>query len=236
MAKTTKIQVLRSNYPVKPPISILDDGVIAINNRKNKEKIYFKSEDNENIVEFDPTSTIMAMVDEKIENTDIGHLQEQIDIINGGDNVEGSFEHADKLVKEELTNKINNKVEEVVGSSSIRVNTETVGNSSKVITIESIIDKNDLVLYVDDVKGITATVKLELSGNTVSLIGRNGVVISSVVVPGMNLNFNSTDSININNNEGNISANVKIDGNSDNRISVSSEGIFSSRIINCGKY
>lgn len=236
MAKTTKIQVLRSNYPVKPPISILDDGVIAINNRKNKEKIYFKSEDNENIVEFDPTSTIMAMVDEKIENTDIGHLQEQIDIINGGDNVEGSFEHADKLVKEELTNKINNKVEEVVGSSSIRVNTETVGNSSKVITIESIIDKNDLVLYVDDVKGITAAVKLELSGNTVSLIGRNGIVISSVVVPGMNLNFNSTDSININNNEGNISANVKIDGNSDNRISVSSEGIFSSRIINCGKY
>ena len=236
MAKTTKIQVLRSNYPVKPPISILDDGVIAINNRKNKEKIYFKSEDNENIVEFDPTSTIMDMVDEKIENTDIGHLQEQIDIINGGDNVEGSFEHADKLVKEEFTNKINNKVEEVVGSSSIRVNTETVGNSSKVITIESIIDKNDLVLYVDDVKGITATVKLELSGNTVSLIGRNGIVISSVVVPGMNLNFNSTDSINMNNNEGNISANVKIDGNSDNRISVSSEGIFSSRIINCGKY
>lgn len=68
-SKTTKIQVLHSNFPIVPSLDKLDEGVIAINNRKDKEKIYFRGEVDESgttrIVEFDPTSTIMKLVDQK---------------------------------------------------------------------------------------------------------------------------------------------------------------------------
>lgn len=37
-SKTTKIQVLHSNFPIVPSLDKLDEGVIAINNRKDKEK------------------------------------------------------------------------------------------------------------------------------------------------------------------------------------------------------
>lgn len=235
MGKTTKIQVLRSNYPIKPPIDMMGDGVIAINNRIHKEKIYFKSEDGNSLVEFDPTETIMSLVDDKIANTNIGHLQEQVDTINGGENVEGSFAHADKVLKESIVSEMNEKVETISAGKGIKVS-ETVVDNAKSVTIEASVNPNDLVLHVDEISGITATLKLELSGNTVSLIGRNGIVISYVTVPGMNLTFSGTDTVELNNNDGNVYANVKIDSSEDNRLSVSSNGLFSSRIIDCGKY
>lgn len=237
--KITKIQVLHSNFPIAPSVDKLDDGVIAINNRKDKEKIYFKGEVDETgknkIVEFDPTSAIMKMVDEKIKDTDIGHLQEQIDIINGSSSVDGSFEHADKVLEDKLTPVINNKIESVNAGKGIKV-TENVTGNSKSVTIETVVKSNDLVLSLDNVSGITSTIKMNISGNTISLLGRNDMVISSIVVPGMNLTFTSTDGITLTNNNGDITANLKVDPNADNRLSIGNNGLFSSRIINCGNY
>lgn len=235
MGKTTKIQVLRSNYPVKPPSEMLDEGVIAINNRLKSEKIYFKSEDGTNLVEFDPTYIIMEQVDDKIQNTNIGDLQNQVDIINGGENVDGSFEHADKVLENKLTPLINDKISDIYSGSGIKL-TKTNDGSNKTVKIETLVNINDLILGIDEVSGLSATIKLELSGNTVSLIGKNGYVISSILVPGMNLTFSDTDTIELNNNDGDISANVKVDSDENNRITVTKNGIFSSRIINCGKY
>lgn len=238
-SKTTKIQVLHSNSPIVPSLDKLDEGVIAINNRKDKEKIYFKGEVDESgtnrIVEFDPTSTIMKLVDQKIQDTDIGHLQGQIDIINGGDNVDGSFAHADKVLEDKLTPLINNKVQQINAGKGIKV-TESVVNDAKSVLVETVVKANDLVLSVDATSGITSTIKMNISGNTISLLGRNDMVISSIVVPGMNLTFTSTDGIDLTNTNGDVTANLKIDSNPDNRLELSNNGLFSSRIINCGNY
>lgn len=237
--KTTKIQVLHSNFPIAPSLDTLDEGMIAINNRKEKEKIYIRGEvdidGTAKIVEFDPTSNIMKMVDEKIKNTDIGGLQDQIDIINGSSSVDGSFEHADKVLEDKLTPVINDKIESVNAGKGIKV-TESVSNNSKSVLIETIVKSNDLVLSIDNVSGITSTIKMSISGNTISLLGRNDMVISSIVVPGMNLTFTSTDGIDLTNNNGDVTANLKVDHNTDNRLTLGNNGLFSSRIINCGNY
>lgn len=68
----------------------------------------------------------MKLVDQKIQDTDIGHLQDQIDIINGGDNVNGSFAHADKVLEDKLTPLVNNKVQQINAGKGIKV-TESVG-------------------------------------------------------------------------------------------------------------
>lgn len=237
-SKTTKIQVLHSNFPTAPSLDTLDEGMIAINNRKDKEKIYIRGEvdidGTTKIVEFDPTSNIMKMVDEKIKDTDIGGLQDQIDIINGSSSVDGSFEHADKILENKLTPVINSKIESVNAGKGIKV-TESVSNNKSVL-IETVVKSNDLVLSIDNVSGITSTIKMNISGNTISLIGRNNMVISSIVVPGMNLTFTSTDGIDLSNNNGDITANLKVDPNTDNRLTLGNNGLFSSRIINCGNY
>ena len=237
--KITKIQVLHSNSPITPSLSVLDEGVIAINNRKDKEKIYFRGEVDESgttkIVEFDPTSTIMKLVDQKIQDTDIGDLQNQIDIINGGDNVDGSFAHADKVLEDKLTPLINNKVQQINAGKGIKV-TENVVDDVKSVLIESVVKSNDLILSVDAVSGLTSTIKMIIDGNTVSLLGKNDTVISSVVIPGMNLTFTSTDGIDLTNTDGDVTASLKIDSNPDNRLELSNNGLFSSRIINCGSY
>ena len=77
---------------------------------------------------------------------------------------------------------------------------------------------------------------MNISGNTISLLGRNDMVISSIVVPGMNLTFTSTDGIDLTNTNGDVTANLKIDSNPDNRLELGNNGLFSSRIINCGNY
>lgn len=237
--KTTKIQVLHSNFPIVPSLDKLDEGVIAINNRKDKEKIYFRGEVDESgttkIVEFDPTATIMKLVDQKIQDTDIGHLQDQIDIINGGDNVNGSFAHADKVLEDKLTPFINDKVQQINAGKGIKV-TESVVNNNKSVLVETVVKSNDLVLSVDATSGLTSTIKMNISGNTISLLGRNDMIISSIVVPGMNLTFTSTDGIDLTNTDGDVTASLKIDSNPDNRLELGNNGLFSSRIINCGNY
>lgn len=237
--KTTKIQVLHSNHPIAPSLDTLDEGMIAINNRKDKEKIYIRGEvdvdGKTKLVEFDPTSNIMKMVDEKIKETEVGNLQEQIDIINGSSSVEGSFEHADKVLEDKLTPIINGKIQSVNAGKGIKV-TESVVDDNKSVTIETVVKSNDLLLAVDNVSGLTSTIKMTISGNTVSLLGRNDMVISSIVIPGMNFTFTSTDGIDLTNNNGDVTASLKVDPDTDNRLTLSNNGIFSSRIIDCGTY
>lgn len=50
----------------------------------------------------------------------------------------------------------------------------------------------------------------------------------------MNLTFTSTDGIDLTNTDGDVTASLKIDSNPDNRLELGNNGLFSSRIINCG--
>lgn len=238
--KFTKIQVLHSNFDLTPSLDVLDNGVIAINNRLDKEKIYFRGENESpskvRIVEFDTTKNIMKLVDQKIQDTDIGGLQNDIDIINGGDNVNGSFAYADKALENKLRPLINDKIQTINGTKGVNAVTILDANNNKSVTIEALVRTNDLILAIDDVSGITSTLKLSIVNNTIFLTGRNDVQIGSVTVPGMNLTFGNTDAIDLTNIDGNVSANLKLDANTDNRLKIGKDGLFSSKIINCGKY
>lgn len=238
--KFTKIQVLHSNFDLTPSLDVLDNGVIAINNRLDKEKIYFRGENESpskvRIVEFDTTKNIMKLVDQKIQDTDIGGLQNDIDIINGGDNVNGSFAYADKALENKLRPLINDKIQTINGTKGVKAVTILDTNNNKSVTIEALVRTNDLILAIDDVSGITSTLKLSIVNNTIFLTGRNDVQIGSVTVPGMNLTFSNTDAIDLTNVDGNVSANLKLDANTDNRLKMGKDGLFSSKIINCGKY
>lgn len=138
-------------------------------------------------------------------------------------------------MEDKLTPLINNKVQQINAGKGIKV-TENVVNDVKSVLIETVVKSNDLVLSVDATSGITSTIKMNISGNTISLLGRNDMVISSIVVPGMNLTFTSTDGIDLTNTNGDVTANLKIDSNPDNRLELGNNGLFSSRIINCGNY
>lgn len=138
-------------------------------------------------------------------------------------------------MEDKLTPLINNKVQQINAGKGIKV-TESVVNDVKSVLIETVVKSNDLVLSVDATSGITSTIKMNISGNTISLLGRNDMVISSIVVPGMNLTFTSTDGIDLTNTNGDVTANLKIDSNPDNRLELGNNGLFSSRIINCGNY
>lgn len=235
--RITKIQVLHSKENVIPSVNILDDGVIAINNNKDKEKIFFKGDDGTSVISFDPTKKIMELVDQKINDTDIGELQKQIDIINGSDNVNGSFSNADKILENKLTPLISNKIEKISGNKGVKVTQSLDTNNNKIVAIEAIVKSSDLVLSIDDVSGITSTIKMNISGNTISLLGKNDTVISTIVIPvQVNFTFTSTDGINLVDTNGDVTANLKVDPNPNNRLELSNAGIFNSKIINCGNY
>lgn len=138
-------------------------------------------------------------------------------------------------MEDKLTPLVNNKVQQINAGKGIKV-TESVVNNVKSVLVETVVKSNDLVLSIDATSGITSTIKMNISGNTISLLGRNDMVISSIVVPGMNLTFTSTDGIDLTNTNGDVTANLKIDSNPDNRLELGNNGLFSSRIINCGNY
>lgn len=148
----------------QPNPNHLSYGQIAINYDSNKEKIFFKNSAG-NLAIFDTTKNIFEYVD----NGD-KHLQDQIDIINSDDTIDGSFAHADKVLEDKLIPLINDRIHTVVGIKGIKATTDMGKN----VTIEGIIKTGDKVLNIDN-SGFTATIfcNYEWDTGTIKLFGKD---------------------------------------------------------------
>lgn len=151
----------------EPNPDLMQYGQIAINYTSTKEKIFFKNNAGELAV-FDTSKNIFIYVDEKDKE-----LQDQIDIINGDDTVNGSFAHADKVLEEKLTPMIQERILSVEGTKGIKA----VTDNSKNVTLEGVVRNNDKVLSVDN-SGFTTTIYADYDwdSGTVRLMGKNANV------------------------------------------------------------
>lgn len=151
----------------EPNPALLQYGQIAINYSSTKEKIFFKNSAGELAV-FDTSKNIFIYVDEKDKE-----LQDQIDIINGDDTVDGSFAHADKVLEEKLTPMIQERILSVEGTKGIKA----VTDNSKNVTLEGVVHNNDKVLSVDN-SGFTTTIfaDYDWASGTIRLMGKNANV------------------------------------------------------------
>lgn len=93
-----KILHLRNadNDADQPSVNDLEYGQIAVNYQKGNEKIMIKNNENE-IIEIKPFTEYSDDISDAL-----NELQDQIDTINGGTSVDGSFAHADQVLHDLL--------------------------------------------------------------------------------------------------------------------------------------
>ena len=156
--------VIGAGNKEEPEAESLEYGQIAINVSSNKEKIFFRNDTNKLAV-FEPSKKVL---DEALSGDT--KLQDQIDIINGDENTEGSFTHADKVLEDKLTPIINSKVQSVTGIRGVKATTDTAQN----VTVEGVIHINDKILSIDN-SGFTSTLSLtyDWDNGIMSLIGKD---------------------------------------------------------------
>lgn len=148
----------------EPSPETLAYGQLAINYDSNKEKIFIKNSADK-VISFDASHKMFSYIDEADEI-----LQSQIDTINGDETVEGSFSHADKVLKDELTEDINERVLSVTGVKGVRSTTDASNN----VTVEGVVKMTDNILSVDN-SGFSATVyaTYDWESGSVKLFGKN---------------------------------------------------------------
>ena len=148
----------------EPNPSNMEYGQFAINYDANVERIFIKNSANQLAV-FEPSKKILKYVDEKDQA-----LQDQIDIINSPDNVNGSFAYADKKLEEKLQSKIDGKVTSITGIKGVLATTDYDRN----VTIEGVVSGNDKILGVGN-SGFTSTLYLTYDWNsgTIKLFGKS---------------------------------------------------------------
>lgn len=156
--------VIGAGNKEEPEAESLEYGQIAINVSSNKEKIFFRNDTNKLAV-FEPSKKVL---DEALSGD--AKLQGQIDIINGDENTEGSFAHADKVLEDKLTPIINSKVQSVTGIRGVKA-TSDIGQN---VTVEGVIHINDKILSIDN-SGFTSTLSLsyDWDNGIMSLIGKD---------------------------------------------------------------
>lgn len=147
----------------EPDPETLSYGQLAINYDVSKERIFIKNSADK-VVAFDPTSKIFSYVDDADAS-----IQEQLDILNGDENTNGSFSHADKVLEDKLTEEINDRVHTVTGIRGVRATTDASNN----VTVQGVVKVSDNILSVDN-SGFSATVYATYDWNTgsVKLFGK----------------------------------------------------------------